>query len=103
LIDQTVLAAIAPTIKWDGTKRDEDVIEEQDNVGPLMTDDKALAMIKSLRVFRLEAGPTLQGAIDDEGDFPRQTFEGSQGFGKPLCLWLGERLKGRDRDRMVAF
>ena len=59
-----MLAAVALAIEGDGVKWNEDVIEDQDDVGPLMPEDKALAMIKFLGVFWCQTGAMLQGAID---------------------------------------
>jgi hypothetical protein len=38
-----MIPAIALAIERDGTKRNEHVIEEQHDIGPLMADDKAVA------------------------------------------------------------
>lgn len=68
-----------------------------------MADDKAVAMIEPLGVFRMQTGPVLESTIDYEGYFPGQTFELVQGFGNVLGLFLGETLQRIDRDVGMLF
>ena len=62
-----MIAAIALAIERDGTKRNQDVIDDQHDIGPLMTDDEPVAMIERLSVFRMQTRTMLQGTIDDDG------------------------------------
>lgn len=68
-----------------------------------MPDDKPLAMIERLDVFRMQTGPMLEGAIDDDDNFPGQFFDLIEGFGKPLGLFFGEALQRIDRNMMMVF
>ena len=53
LIGKRMLQAISFTIVRDGRKGDEAIIDEQDDIRPLMSDDTSLAMIEALGVFRM--------------------------------------------------
>src|SRR5262252_10999850 len=68
-----------------------------------MADDKAVAMIEPLGVFRLQTGPVLERTIDYEGYFPGQTLALVQGFGNVLGLFLGEALQRIDGDSAMGF
>src|SRR5919109_5212698 len=93
---QLTLPAIALAIERDGTKRDQHVMEEQHDIGPLMTNDKALAMIERLGVFWMQTGAMLERTIHDNGNIPGQLFQPLPGFGHLLGLFLGEALQRRD-------
>ena len=97
LILELMLAAIFLALEGDGAQRNQHVIEDQHDVGPLVADDKAMTMIERLGVFGMQTGAPLQGTIDDDRDFPGQTFQGVEGFGQLLGLFLGEALEGIDR------
>ena len=64
------LATVLLTIKGNVTKGNQHLIENQDDIRPLMTNDNTLTMIKALRIFRVQTGAMLQRRIDDEGYFP---------------------------------
>ena len=53
LIVKAALLAIRFAIKRNRGKWNQELIDHQDNIGPLMTDDIALAMIERLGVFRM--------------------------------------------------
>src|SRR5919109_1066485 len=53
-----------------------------------MADDKAVAMIEPLGVFRMQTSPVWERTIDDEGYCPGQTLAFLQGFGNVLGLLL---------------
>jgi hypothetical protein len=59
-----MLPAIPFAIVGDRRQRNQDVIDNQDNIGPLMPDDKPLAVIEFLGVFRMQTGPMLERAIN---------------------------------------
>src|SRR5215472_11795378 len=63
LIRQSMIPAIALAIERDRTKRNQHVIDDSYDIGPLMADDKALAMIEPLGVFRMQTGPMLERTI----------------------------------------
>src|SRR4030095_16880359 len=68
-----------------------------------MADDKAVAMIEPLGVFRMQTGPVLESTIDYEGYFPGQPLALVQGFGNVLRLFLGEALQRIDGDFAMGF
>src|SRR5437870_435881 len=96
LISKMMIQAIALAIVGDGTKRNQHVIEEQDDIRPLMTDDKSFAMVELLGVFRMQTGTMLERTVNEHRYFPGETFQGVQRFGKLLGLFLGEALERRD-------
>ena len=53
LIVKTLRSAIRLAIKRDGRQRNQNTVDDQDDIGPLMPDDIALAMIELLGVFRM--------------------------------------------------
>jgi hypothetical protein len=67
-------------------------MEDQDDIGPLMADDIALAMVELLGVFRMSTGAMLNRTIHEDGDLPGETFEGLKPLGQLLGLRLGEIL-----------
>ena len=103
LIRQSMIPAIALALERDGTKRNEHVIDDEHDIGPLMAEDKAVAMIEPLGVFRMQTGPVLERTIDYEGYFPGQTLARVQGFGNVLGLLLGEVLQRIDGDRAMGL
>lgn len=96
LISKMMIQAIALAIVGDGTKRNQPVIEEQDDIRPLMTEDKSVARVELLGVFRMQTGTMLERTVNEHRYFPGQTFQGVQRFGKLLGLFLGEALERRD-------
>ena len=92
LIVKIVLQTIRFTIVGDRRQRNEHVIDDQDDIGPLVTDDKAFAVIELLGVFRMQTGTMLERAVNENGNFPGQTFQVMQRFGKLRGLLLGEAL-----------
>jgi hypothetical protein len=68
-----------------------------------MADDKAVAMIEPLGVFRMQTGPVLERTIDYKYYFPGQTLALVQGFGHVLGVFLGEALQRIDGDSAMGF
>src|ERR1700704_260467 len=68
-----------------------------------MAEDKAVAMIEPLGVFRMQTGPVLERTIDYEGYFPGQPLALVQGFGNVLGLLLGEVLQRIDGDSAMGL
>src|SRR5258705_13352618 len=93
---QLMIPAIALAIEWDGTKRDQHVMEDQHDIGPLMTNDKSLAMIECLGVFGMQTGAMLERTIHDNRNIPGQLVQFLPGFGHLLGLLLGEVFQRRD-------
>ena len=96
LISTMMIQAIALAIVGDGTKRNQPVMEEQDDMRPLMTDDKSVAMVELLGVFRMQTGTRRERTVNEQRYFPGETFQGVQRFGKLLSLFLGEAIERRD-------
>src|SRR5215510_16072335 len=72
---QGMISAIALAIERNGTKRDQHVIEEHDDIGPLMPHDKSLPMIECLGVFWMQTGAMLERTIHDNRDRPGQLVQ----------------------------
>src|SRR5207248_3408383 len=58
------------------------VTQNQDDIGPLMTDDIPLAVIECFGVFRMQTGPVLQRRVDDDHNFPGQAVDPCERLGK---------------------
>src|SRR5215467_9488809 len=102
-IRQLMIPAVALAIERDGTKRDQQVIEEQHNIGPLMPNDKALPMIERLGVFWMQTGTMLERIIHDNRKSLGKLFQLLSGFGHLLSLFLGEALQCIDCDLAMGF
>jgi hypothetical protein len=98
VIVQMMLQAIPLAIVRDGRQWDQDVMDDQDDIGPRMSDDKTLAMIARFGVFRMPTGALLERALNQERNVPGQAWQGLERFRHPLGLRLGELLQRRDRD-----
>ena len=75
VIVKIVLQAIRFTLVGDRRQRNAHVIDDQDDIRPLVTDDKSFAVIELLGVFRMQTGTLLERAVNEHGHFPGQTFE----------------------------
>jgi len=102
-IRQLTVPAIALAIKGDGTKRDQQVIEEHYDIGPLMPHDQSLPIIECLGVFWMQTGAMLERTIHDNRDRPGQLVQLVPGFGKVLGLVLGEAFQRRDCDLAMGL
>src|SRR5437899_9080389 len=100
---QLMIPAIALAIERDGSKRNQHVIEEQHNIGPLMSNDKPLAMVEGLGVFWMQTGAMLECTIDDNRNGPGQLVQLLPGFSYLPGLFLGEAFQGRDCDLAMGF
>jgi hypothetical protein len=78
-------------------------MEEQHDIGPLMTNNKALAMIECLGVFWMQTGAMLERTIHDNRNIPGQLFQLLPGFGNLLGLFLGEALQRIDCNIAMGF
>jgi hypothetical protein len=67
VIRQRMIPAIALALEWDGTKWDQHVMDDEHALGPRMADDKAVAMLEPLGVFRMQTGPVLERTLDYAG------------------------------------
>jgi hypothetical protein len=96
VIGQTMRLAIRLAIERNRPQRHQQVPQEQDDIGPLMTDDIPLAVIERLGVFRMQTGPVLQRRVDDDHDFPGQAVDPFERFGTLPSLCFGETFERRD-------
>ena len=76
VIGVRLLSTIPLAIKGNGREGNQAVIDDQDDIGPLMPDDKPFAMIEFLGVFRVQTGTMLQGTINQQRNLPRQLMLG---------------------------
>ena len=102
-IRQRMIPAIALALERDGTQRNQHVIEDQHDIGPLMTNDKSLAMIERLGVCWMQTGAMLERTVHDNRHIPGQLFQLLPGLGNVLGLFLGEALQRRDCDLAMGF
>ncbi len=98
VIREALCPAVALAVEGNRREGDEDVAENEDDVGPLMADDVALAVVEGLGIFRVETGSVLDGGIDDQQDFPGQAADALEGLGELAGLGFGELIEGRDGD-----
>ena len=99
LIRNRLLTAIRFTLVGNRTQWNQDVVDDQDDIRPRMTDDIPCAVLELLGVFRMETGTLLERAINEHGNFPGQTFQGVQRCGTLCGLLLGKALSRRDCHR----
>src|SRR2546428_8672284 len=92
LIDKTMRLAIPLAIEGNRPQRNQYVTQEQNDIGPLMTDDIALAVIERFGVFRVQTSPVLQRTVDDDHNLPGQPVASCERLGKLPGLWFGETL-----------
>src|SRR5712691_5684829 len=75
LIRKLMLQAIRLAIVGDRWKWNQHIIDDQDDIGPLMSNDKPFAMIEFLGIFRMQTGTMLEGTINQNRDLPRETMQ----------------------------
>jgi hypothetical protein len=100
---QLMIPAIALAIEGDGTKRDQQGMEDHHDIGPLMPNDKALAMIERLGVFWMQTRAMLERTIHDNRKLPGELLQLVPGFGHVLGLLLGEALQRRDGNMAMGL
>src|SRR3954469_10707083 len=64
VIRESMCLAVALALEGNRLKGNQDVAQNQDDIGPLMTDDIPLAVVERLGVVRVETGSVLQGGVD---------------------------------------
>src|SRR6266540_690801 len=72
LIGKTMHLAIPLAIAGNRLQRNQSVTQKQDDIGPRMTDDRALAVIQRFGVFRVQTGSVLPRTVDEDHDLPGQ-------------------------------
>jgi hypothetical protein len=69
-IRQRMIPAIALARERDGTQRNQHVIEDQHDIGPLMPNDTSLAMIERLGVCWMQTGAMLERTLHNNRNTP---------------------------------
>ena len=70
------LLTITFAIEGDRRERNQRVVEKKHNIGPLMADDKPLAMIEGFGIFRMHTGTMLDRTINQDRYLPGKTILG---------------------------
>jgi hypothetical protein len=66
LLGKTMGLAISLAIEGERPQGNPHVTQEQDDIGPLMTDDIPFAVMERFGVFRVQTRSVLQRPVDDE-------------------------------------
>ena len=100
VIGERMFSTIPLAIQGNGREGNQDVIDDQDDIGPRMPDDTPCAMMEFLGVFRVHTGTMLQGTLNQQRNLPRQLMLGEvvERLGQSLRLLCGEVLECRDGD-----
>ncbi len=102
---ESMLLTITLALEGDRRERKQHVIDDQDNIGPWMSNDKPLAMIEGLGVFRRQTGAMLDRAVNQDRSCPGATMLGHMGQRLRTLpgLLLREFLSWRESDlRMMC-
>ena len=75
VIVEIMRLAIPLAIEGNRPQRNQHVTQNQDDIGPLMTDDIPLAVIERFGVFRMQTGSVLQRTVDEDHDLPGQPVD----------------------------
>jgi hypothetical protein len=106
LRDKTRRLAIPLAIEGKRPQWNQYVTQEPDAIGPLMTDDRALAVMERCGVFRVQTSPVWQRTVDDDHTLPGQPVASGERLGKLPGLGFGEPLQrgaGHPRMRLQQF
>src|SRR5215471_6228309 len=96
VIREALCLAVALAVEGNRLEGDQDVAQDEDDVGPLMADDVALAVVERFGVFRMQTGAVLHSSVDDQQDLPGQTTDALERLGDLSGLRFGELLEGAD-------
>ena len=96
VIRESMRLAIPLAIEGNRPQRNQHVTQNQDDIGPLMTDDIPLAVIERFGIFRMQTGPVLQRSVNDDHDFPGQAVDPFERLGQLPSLCFGETVQRRD-------
>ena len=96
LIRESMRLAVSLAIEGDRPQRNQHITENEDDIGPLMTNDIPFAVIERFGVFRVQTGPVLQRTVDEDHDFPGQPFDALEPLGTLPGLCFGELLQRGD-------
>jgi hypothetical protein len=106
LLDKTMPLAIPLALEGNRPQWHQYVTQEQDDIGPRMTDDIALAVIERFGVCRVQTSPVLQRTVDDDHHLPGQPVASYERLGKLPGWCFGETLQrgdGHPRMRLHQF
>jgi hypothetical protein len=103
VIHEIMRLAVALAIEGNRLEGNQDVAQNQDDVGPLMTNDIPLAMVERLGVFRVETGPVLQRTVDEDHDLPGQPFDAWERLGTLPRLCFREMFQRGDSHLGMRF
>lgn len=102
LVLQILLSAVIPAQEGNRKQRNDHVIYQQHDVGPLMANKVSLAVIVPLDIFRVQAGSALAGQINQHGHLPWEFSQCLHSLGVFLSLPPGKILECVDgRIRML--
>ena len=101
LIGQTMRLTRPLALEGNRLQWHQDVTQEQDDSGPRMTDDLALAVMERWGIFRVQTSAVLQWTVDEDQDLPGQPVASCERLGQRPGLCVGETLpRGRRHLRM---
>ena len=103
LIREIMRLAVALAIEGNRLEGNQDVAQNQDDVGPLMTNDISLAMIERFGIFRVQTGPVLQRTVDEDDDLPGQPFDALERLGQLSGLCFREIFQRGDGHLGMRF
>lgn len=103
LIREIMRLAVALAIEGNWLEGNQDVAQNQDDVGPLMTNDISLAMIERFGIFRVQTGPVLQRTVDEDHDLPGQPFDALERLGQLSGLCFREIFQRGDGHLGMRF
>lgn len=103
LLRKRMLQALRLALGGDRRKWNQHIIDDQDDIGPRMSNDTPFAMIEFLGIVRMQTGTMLEGTLNQNRDFPRETMQVLERFGTLPGLRLGEALSRRDRNLGMGF
>ena len=102
-IASIMILTVLFAVEGNRRKRDQYLIDDQDDVGPLVTNDKSLTMIKPLRVFWVQAGTILERTINQDGDVEGKPFDLLKGSRQAFSLLFREAFQGIYRRILMKF
>src|SRR5438552_11613608 len=82
VILEIMCLAVPLAIEGNRLERNQPVTQNEDDVGPLMTDDIPLAVVERVGVFRVQTGAVLQCRINENRDLPGQPVDALARLGK---------------------
>jgi hypothetical protein len=90
VLGKTMGLALSLAREGDRSQGNQHVTQDQDAIGPLMTDDLPFSVMERFGVFRMQTGPVLQRRVDENHDFPGQAVAPGERLGTLPSLGCGE-------------